>query len=183
MTTFKEAYYNAYADCKNEPTFVGFPSPVSQGSVITYSSYYLLGADSPFLNEAWDFIKQVLQSDYQNSDLIFNFPVLRSAFEADMADCANPFTATNEYNEEYEYMVSYEMDGEWIDVPYMTSEQIEDAEEFICSIDRLAFEDYELTELIISEINDGLDRQMTPEEIASSVQLAVQEVLDARKAG
>ena len=41
----------------------------------------------------------------------------------------------------------------------------------------------ELTELIINEVNSGLDSGKTPEEISSSVQMAVQKVLDERKAG
>lgn len=183
MTSYKDAYYNAYSDCKNQPVFVGFPSPESQGSVITYTSYYLLSAESPLLAESWDFIKQVLLSDYQNSDNIFNFPVLKSAFEADMEDCANPFSSVNESGEEYEYMPSYEFEGEWIEVPYMTQEQIGQAEEFVYSIDRLSFEDPELMQIIINGITDGLDRGKTPEEISASVQMAVQEVLDQRKAG
>ncbi len=183
MTSYKDAYYNAYVECKNQPVFVGFPSPDAQGSVITYTSYYLISADTPLLAETWDFIKPVLLSDYQNSDNIFNFPVLKSAFEADMEDCAKPFTGYNEDNENTEYMLSYELEGEWIEVPYMTSEQISQAEEFVYSVDRLSFEDQELMQIITDEITDGLGRGKTPEEISASVQLAVQAVLDQRKAG
>ena len=182
ITSYKDDYYNAYAACKNEPVFVGFPSPDSQGSVITYTGYYLLSSGSPMLDKSWDFIKQVLLTDYQTSDEIFNFPVLKSAFEARMADLSTPVVLVNEDGEEYDCMPSYELDGEWLEVPLISSEGISEAEDFICSIDRLSFEDRELIELIKSIINDGLDSSLAPEQIASSVQLAVQEVLDARKA-
>lgn len=183
MFAFKDSYYDAYATCKNEPAYVGFPSPDSHGSVITYTSYYLLSANSPVLDRAWDFAKQFLQSDYQESSEVFNFPVLKSAFDKKMEDCVNPFTGTDENGNEYEYIPTYESDGESVDVPFMTEEQIEAGKELIYSIDRLTFEDMELTELIINEVNDGLDSGKTPEEISSSVQMAVQKVLDERKAG
>ena len=183
MADFKEGFTDAYANCQSEPVFVGFPSPDSQGSVITYYNTYLLKADSPLLDDSWVFIKQVLQSSFQNSDKIVNIPVLKSAFEEKMADCANPFTSTNEAGEEYDFMPSYYSDGDWLDVPVMTSEQIEYGKEMICSIDRACFEDQELMELILDEINSGFNSGETPEQIASDIQLAVQEVLDQRKAG
>ncbi len=184
MTSYKESYYGAYATCKNEPVYVGFPSPDSQGSVITNTSYYLLSAASPVLDRAWDFAKVFLQSDYQESDYIYNFPVLEDAFDKMMDDCKNPFTSYNEYGQEYEYMPTYEdEDGEYVEVPYMTDEQVEQGKTFISSVDRPAFEDPELNELIINEIYNGFDSGKTPEEIGASVQMAVQTVLDDRKAG
>ena len=80
-------------------------------------------------------------------------------------------------------MPTYEVDGECVEVPFMTEEQIEEGKELIYSVDRLTFEDVELTELIINEINNGLDSGKTAEEISSSIQMEVQRVLDERKAG
>ncbi|MBP5553722.1 MAG: hypothetical protein J6X94_02510 [Lachnospiraceae bacterium] len=184
MISYKESYYDAYSTCKNEPLYVGFPSPDSQGSVITYTSFYLLNASSPVLDRAWKYAKGFLLSDYQESENVFNFPVLRSAFDKMMEDCKNPFTSVNELGEEYEYMPQYvDENGELTDVPFMTDEQIEQGKDFVMSVDRLAFEDQELNELIINVIYEGFDAGKTPEEIGASVQMAVQEVLDERKAG
>ena len=183
MNIFKEGYYDAFVSCKGEPVFIGFPSPDSKGSVITYTPYYLLKADSLMLKESWDFIKQVLLSDYQNSQDHYSIPVLKSAFDSLMDQCDEPFNYTSEVNGSYSYIPTYIVDGESVEADLMTQEQIDEAKDFIYSIDRHAFEDPDITELIISEINHGLDMGNTPEQIASSVQIAVQGLLDQRKAG
>ena len=183
MPDYKGTYYDAYAACKTDPVFVGFPSPDSQGSVISYTSSYMLSADSPLLNESWDFIKQVLQMPYQDSESFFNFPVLRSSFEEKMEDCLNPFVSEDEEGYEYEYMPSYAVPDGFEEVPLMSQEQADAGKEFICSVDRLSFEDRELTDLILNEINTGFETGKSSEEIASSVQIVVQAYLDEKKAG
>ena len=70
-----------------------------------------------------------------------------------------------------------------IPIPLMNDDQIKAAEELIYTIDREEFLDPDLENLIISEINLGFVNGNTPEEIASSVQVLVQNYLDEKKAG
>ncbi len=183
MSSYKDSYYDAYASCEGNPAFVGFPSPNSQGSVLSDMNSYMLNADSIMIKESWDFIKQLLKYDYQTSDAFFNFPVHKDAFEVRMDECASPYVYKDENGEDYEYIPSYYTEDTEIPIPLMTEEQIKDAEEFIYSINREEFIEPDLLNLIISEINLGLANDETPEETASSVQLLVQNYLDEKKAG
>lgn len=183
ISSFKDTYFDTYAACHGNASFVGFPSPNSQGSVLSSMSSYMIKADSIMIKESWDFIKQLLKYDYQTSDNIYNFPVLKDAFELSMEACASPYVYTNENDEEYEYTPVYYVEDTEIQIPLMTDDQVKAAEEFIYSIDREEFVDPDLENLIISEINLGFANGNTPEEIASSVQVLVQNYLDEKKAG
>ena len=183
MSSFKDSYFDTYADCQGNAVYVGFPSPNSQGSVLSQMNSYVIKADSIMIKESWDFIKQLLKYDYQTSEGFFNFPVLKDAFEVRMEECSSPYVYENEDGEEYEYTPVYYMSDNEIPIPLMNDDQIKAAEEFIYTIDREEFLDPDLENLIISEINLGFVNGNTPEEIASSVQVLVQNYLDEKKAG
>jgi ABC-type glycerol-3-phosphate transport system substrate-binding protein len=183
MSNFKDSYFDSYAACEGNAAFVGFPSPNSQSSVLSQMNSYVIKADSIMIKESWDFIKQLLKYDYQTSDNILNFPVLKDAFEVRMEDCSSPYVYKNEDGEEYEYKPVYYIGDNEIPIPFMTDDQIKAAEEFILGIDREEFTDPDLENLIICEINLGFENGDTPEEIASSIQVLVQNYLDEKKAG
>lgn len=179
FTDFRSDYFSAYADCNAVPVCIGWPSPDSNGSSIGYSNYFMLNKDSLLIDQSWDFVKYFI-TDYQSSDRFYNFPVLKSALHDKIAHASKPYTATGTDGKDYDYTFTYYYDGEELEVPLMTDDQIADFEEFFLSVDRLYFTDSEIMEIMVGIIDEAAYEGKTPEETASSLQIAVQECLDGR---
>ena len=61
-------------------TYIGFPSPDGNGSVIQGTSF-AISSKSPYIDGAWEFFKYLLRDEIQTSDMYaFMWPVTTSAF-------------------------------------------------------------------------------------------------------
>ncbi len=177
ITDFKIDYFCAYADLNEAPVFVGLPSSGSNGSSIGYSNYFMLNKDSLFLDSSWDFVKYFI-TDYQNTDLYYGFPVLKSSLEDVLVSATKPYTETGSDGKDHEYTYNYYVDGEMYEVPIMDRSMVQEYEDFILSVDRLVFNEEEIWEIINEELYNAAMEGKTPEETASRIQVLVQDYLN-----
>lgn len=180
ITDFKSDYFSSYASLDAAPVFIGLPSNSSNGSSIGYSNYFMLNRDSLLLDESWEFVKCFI-TDYHNTDVYYGFPVLKSALETDLSMAAKPYTETGSDGKTYEYTYSYYVDGEPCQVPVMDQTQVKEYEDFILSVDRLYFNEQEIRDVLMEELNNAAQEGKTPEETASHIQVVVQDYLDGLK--
>ena len=161
-------YFNA------SPVYTGLPSPSMDGSCITISDSYVLKADSEYLSVCWDFIKPLLQAPYQDDTYLM--PVLLSSLEDEINSC--DADVSYDYDgESYTGRPTYFFGETECEMPVLSDEEKEKYLEFILSVDSLYFYNEDIITMVKDAVGDGVRQGKTPEEVASSIQVQVQDYL------
>ena len=128
----------------------------------------MLNADSEYLDVCWDFMKPFLQTAYQNDT--YMMPVLLDALKADVDEC-------DAYDEYENSRPTYYINDEELELPYISDEAKENFYDQISSINALYFTNKDIIAIVEDTVMAGCENGSTPEEVASSIQVQVQDYL------
>lgn len=87
-----------------EVTLIGYPTNNGDGHAIVYDVQFAIGAKSRYKEQAWDFMKMLLEKEYQ-TEYVWSFPVNKEAFELKkeetIKDINNRYSEDNEFDDDY----------------------------------------------------------------------------------
>ncbi len=154
-------------------SFVGFPNENSNGSVINVYDSYVISSRSPNKEGAWEFLRYYLTDECQES-LRWGLPISKEYFLVKAQEATQlPYYLDQDGNK-VEYQDSFYMNGESIELPPMTQEQVDSIVSFIESVDRPYYNNEEVTKIIFEEIEAYFSGQKDVKEIAGNIQNRVQ---------
>lgn len=153
-------------------SFVGFPSENGNGSVINADTTYALAANSENLDVAWNFIRYYLTDEYQSS-LQWTISVHEKYLKenAQKATKLRSYTYGDETTEEPYY---YWINEEEIEVDPLTQDQADEIVAFLLTVDRKAYNNSDVTNIINEEVGAFFKNQKTAKDVASVIQSRVQ---------
>lgn len=155
--------------------FVGFPTAESNGSVLNQGRYtFALSARSKHLDGAWQFVRQFLTPEYQNSEQIYDMPVLKSAFLDHTKEAMEqPYWEYEDGTKEY-YDYTWEVNGESITLDLLTQEEVDEICEFIYTVDRIAYYNTSIRDIIEEEAEAFFVGQKSVQEVVDIIQSRAQ---------
>ncbi len=172
-------YINGYF---GEPvSFVGFPTESGKGSYIEpdYNTF-ALSARSKNLDGAWDFVRYYLTDEYQKET--GNMPVNKALFlEKAQEALQRPYYIDYDTKEKVEYDDTFWMNGEKIKLPPMNQEQIDQATEFIQSVDRRGYNNSDILNIINEEVEAFYSGQKSAQDVADVIQRRAQLFVDENR--
>ena len=167
MSTFiwnmEELVYDIHGILGSEASFVGFPGLSGNSSVIISDcDGFLLSAKSTNLEGAWSFVRYFLTEEYQTNNQSEQLPVMKKAFEEQLAQAAAK---------------PYKVDEETILEPFSPKE-IGEIRDFIYSIEKRTYNDGNVHQIVTEEANSFFAGAKTAKEAAEIIQNRVQLYLD-----
>ena len=178
----KDCKYQIKGSIGEEVSFVGFPTSVSNGSVLGAGNLsFTISAKSENTEGAWQFVRQFLTQEYQSSEALYNMPVLKSAFLT-MAQGATerPYWTDENGNREYYDDIWYINDEELILEPF-TQEEVDQICQFIYTVDRTAYNNEEIRNIIIEEAEAFFTGQKGVQEVVDIIQSRAQIYVDENR--
>lgn len=182
-TLLYDLYMNNISDCKyqikgyigEEVTFVGFPTEDSNGSVISSSgNMYMISAKSKHIDGAWQFVRQFLTEEYQNSDANYSMPVLKSAFlERAKRATERSYWTDEDGNKQY-YDDTWYINGEEIILEPFTQEEVDAICEFIYTVNRTDYYSEDIMNIITEEAEAFFTGQKSVQEVVDIIQSRAQ---------
>ncbi len=95
-----------------EVTLIGYPTDNGDPHAIVYDIQFAIGAQSRYKQQAWDFMKMLLEKEYQ-TEYVWTFPVNKEAFEEkknEQIEYINKrFSSDDEYGDDYDYVIDDDM--------------------------------------------------------------------------
>lgn len=174
-----DLYYAVRGRFGEPVTYMGFPSQSGDGSVLFASGdVFVLSASSPYLEGAWEFARYYLTPEYQESGDFVGMPLSRSLLEKQLEDTTRqPWREDEEGNREY-YDNPYYLNGEQITLEPFTQSEAQEVLRFIESVDRRAYYDQEVLQIVDEETGAFFSGQKSAQEVASVIENRVQLYLD-----
>ena len=164
-------YLNGYFD--GDCTFVGYPNENSNGSSIMLQDSYVISAQSPYIDGAWEFLRYYLTDEYQK-DLRWGLPVNKEYF----LEYAQEATKRNFYIDEdgnkIEEDYIFNMNGESFVIEPLSQEQVDDLVSFIESVNRPYYYNNEVLKIVIEETSFFFSGQKDAKDVAGIIQNRVQ---------
>ncbi len=181
IADFSNTYYT-FAALDNDVCFVGFPSEDgTSGNVFSSSTSLSISSTCKDKTGAWSFVRSTLSDEYQSSQ--WNFPIVRSAFDAQAAEAMEQEYELDENGEQVldengqPIPVSHGGmswgDDEIIELYAVTQEQYDAILALIDSATRFADYDTNIMEIISSEAAGFLAGDKTVDETARLIQSRV----------
>ena len=158
-----------------EIVFVGFPTAQGGGSTLSSGNYtFVLSARSKHLDGAWEFVRQFLMPEYQNSGELYDMPVLKSAFlEQAKKATERPYWTDENGNKEY-YDDTWYINGEEIILEPFTQEEVDAICEFIYSVNRTPYYNEDITNIITEEAAAYFEGQKSVQDVVAIIQSRAQ---------
>lgn len=179
----RELYISNIEDCKyqikgymgEEVSYVGFPTSDSKGSCLGISgSALMVSANSQQQDEAWQFVRQFLTEEYQTSSELYSMPVLKSAFLAKAAKATERSYWTDENGNKEYYDDYWTINGEQVVLEPFTQEEVEEICQFIYGVNRTAYYNEEIRNIIIEDAEAFFSGQRSAQEVAGIIQSRAQ---------
>lgn len=177
-----DLYISNIRDCKyqikgyigEEISCVGFPTSDSNGSVLSPGNYtFMLSAKSKQLDGAWQFVRQFLTEEYQNEDQYY-MPVLKSAFLNKAKEATErSYWLDEDGNKEY-YDDTWYINGEEIVLEPFTQEEVDAICEFIYTVNRTAYYNDDIRNIITEEAEAYFSGQKSVQEVVDIIQSRAQ---------
>ncbi|MDE7224758.1 MAG: extracellular solute-binding protein [Acetatifactor sp.] len=178
-----DLYINNIRDCKyqikgyigEEVSFVGFPTYDSNGSTLNYGNYsFMISARSGHQDGAWQFVRQFLTEEYQTSNQFYDMPVLKSAFLDKAKEATErPYWTDEDGNKEY-YDDTWYINGEEIVLEPFTQEEVDAMCEFIYTVNRMAYYNDDIRNIITEEAEAFFSGQKSAQEVVDIIQSRAQ---------
>lgn len=164
-------YINGYF---GEPvSFIGFPTDSGQGGVINSGNNFVLSSRSANIDGAWEFVRYYLTDEYQDN-LEYEIPVSKKAYDAWVAEGTEKPYYIDENGDKQEYDDTFYMNGEEIALPVLTQDQVDDISEYIQSVNKLAYYNEDVLNILNEEAAAYFAGQKTAEDVAAIIQSRVQ---------
>lgn len=154
-------------------TFIGFPTESGKGSILDVGNYYVLSAKSANLDGAWEFVRYYLTEEYQDT-MEWNIPVNKNSYEKWVAKGMEKPYYMDENDQKVEYDEYVYINGEQIPLPVMTKEQTEMISNFIMTVDKPAYYNREVQNIIDEESAAFFTGQKSAADVADIIQSRVQ---------
>lgn len=177
-----DLYIGNIRDCKyqikgyigEEVSYVGFPTSLSNGSTLTSGNYtFMISAKSKNMDGAWQFVRQFLTEEYQNGSQ-YDMPVLKSAFlEKAKEATERSYWVDEEGNKEY-YDDTWYINGEEIVLEPFTQEEVDAICEFIYTVNRTAYYNDDIRNIITEEAEAFFSGQKSVQEVVDIIQSRAQ---------
>ena len=189
-TVLMEVYISSIRDLKysirgqiGEPiTFVGFPTAEGNGSIITISSNaFAMSSRSAYKDAAWEFIRYYLTDEYQNSEELYEMPIVKSAFEKKAALAMEKPYWLDENGNKVEYDDTYYINNEEIIMEPFTQEEVDEISEFIFSVNKVSRFDDEIRKIILEEAESFFAGSKSAQEVAKIIQSRAQIFIDENR--
>ena len=173
--TFKDCKYQIKGSIGEEVSFVGFPTSASNGSVLSAGNLFLtISARSEHMDGAWQFVRQFLTQEYQAGTELYSMPVLKSAFQARAQEALErPYWTDEDGNREY-YDDTYYVNGEEIILEPFTQAEVDQICQFIYSVNRTAYYNDEICNIIKEEAEAFFADQKGVQEVVDIIQSRAQ---------
>ncbi len=167
----------------SEAAYVGFPGLEGNSSVLQPSSdMFVISAKSANIQGAWEFVRYYLTEEYQNSENIYGFPVLKSVLDERLQSTMKKPSHINEETgakEEYDY--TYYINGEEISVDPFTQAEFDEISAFISSVNKRSYYNEEIINIVKEEAESFFSGQKSAEEVAGIIQSRVQIYVDENR--
>ena len=182
MSNIRDLKYQIKGYMGDDVTFIGFPTAEGNGSVIQLTSNgFAISARSAFKDGAWEFVRYYLTDDYQSSDQLYAFPIVKSAFLKKAALATEKPYWTDENGNKVEYDDTYYIGGEEIILEPFTQEEVDKICEFIYSVNKVNNFDADIRDIIIEEAAYFFEGQKSAQEVATVIQSRAQIFIDENR--
>ena len=152
-------------------TLVGNPSVNGTGAMIYTSTSYAIMENSDCKDICWDFIKEVFSEENQTSEMLYDFPVLKSAFDKKLDEAMEPPYYLDENGKKVEYEDTHYIGGKEIKINPLTQEERDFLVEYISNAKPTTFYyNNEVTNIITEETEAYFAGDKTAEQTAEIIQ-------------
>ncbi|MCM1185446.1 MAG: extracellular solute-binding protein [Lachnoclostridium sp.] len=153
-------------------SFVGFPTDSGKGSVVSVNNFYAISSKSANKEGAWQFLRYYLTEEYQD-ELGWQIPTNGASYEKWLkAAMEKPFYEDEDGNK-VEYEDTYYINDESIVIPVMTQEEVDRIDAFIKSVDKPAYMNQNVQNIITEEVAAYFEGQKSAEAVAEVIQSRV----------
>ena len=152
---------------------IGFPNEAKESGVISSNTTYAISAKSEFPDAAWQFIRQYLTDEYQES-IEYAIPLKKSALDKIAAAAMKKPVMVNEDGTEEEYDDTFYVNGQEIVIPVMTKEETEELIDYISSVTKTFTYNEDVMLILDEECAPFFEGKKTAKEVADIIQSRVQ---------
>ncbi len=162
-------------------SYIGFPTASGQGSVIDVGDTYCISAKSANQDAAWEFLRYYLTDEFQD-EMNYGLSIQKDNFDAKAKEALErPYYIDYETGEKVEYDETIYINGEEIKLSPMSQEQLDEAVNMICSVEKATYNNQELMNIINEEMGGFYAGQKTAQEVAGIIQSRVQLFVDENR--
>ena len=156
-----------------EISYIGFPTDSGNGSVLAANSQYVISAKSANLEGAWEFVRYYLTEEYQK-EMSYELPVDKAIFMEKVNETMeNPYYV-DEDGVKTEYEDTFYINEESIPLPNMSQEQVNEFVSFIEGINKPAYYNEDIQNIITEEAEAFFSGQKTAQDVAAIIQSRAQ---------
>jgi ABC-type glycerol-3-phosphate transport system substrate-binding protein len=172
--------YTINGDMGEDVTYIGFPTESGQGSYINAYQTYAISSRSKNKEGAWEFIRFYLTEEHQKT-LEYGMPIQMKYFKANAQKALEKPYYVDENNNKVEYEDSYYMNGETITLPQLNQAQIDQAVNFILSVNKRYYNNDDVMTIINEEMESFYSGQKSAQEVATIIQSRAQIYVDENR--
>lgn len=118
----------------DDVTLVGNPSINGTGAMIYHSTVFAIMENSDYKDACWEFIKQTFSEENQNSEMIYDFPALKSAFDKKLDESMERPYYTDSDGKKQEYDDMWYIGGEEIKINPLTQAERDFVADYISNV-------------------------------------------------
>ena len=175
---FDFTYVNNFRSYKREKqgrfgsdiSYIGFPNELGVNCSVINSNYrFAISSKTKYADVSWQFIRQYLLEDYQNS-LEYDFPIRKSSFDK-LAEKSmdRPYWTDEDgikvYDDEYAYIGDQE-----IRLDPLTKEEVQFMKDFVQSVTLVYAPNQNVYNIVNEEASAFFNDQKTAKEVADIIQ-------------
>ena len=176
---FKDLKYALNGYIGEDTVFIGFPSDSGQGSVIGLNESYCIFAKTENKEGAWEYLRYYLTDEYQKEQT-YILPTRKDVLRTRAEEVTRRpyYWMDSETGEKDEYDDTVSINGEDIIVPPLTGEQAQQCLDFICSVNKRAYGNWDVIRIIEEELGSFYSGQKSAKQVAEIIQNRVQLFVD-----
>ncbi len=152
-------------------TMIGFPSSDGDGSVLVPGNEFAMSSKSKNKEGAWKFLRTFITEEYQSEIYGFTLSIKQLKERAKQA-MEKPYYE-DENGNKVEYENTYYINGEEIVIPVMTKEETDQISAFIESVDKRAYRNTNVQNIITEEVAAFFEGQKSAQAVAEVIQSRV----------
>ena len=172
MGGFDEYTYLKYGVFGTDITMAGYPAQTPGSAVIMPQLEIAVNSTSEEKDACWSFVRRFLLSDYQETIDMY-WPISVSALDRLAEKAKEPVYYMDENGSQVEDFITVNIGGEEIKLPRVTEEEAASIKAFLGSLNRTAFIDNDVENIIAEEAAAFFEGQKSAEDVASVIQSRV----------
>lgn len=172
MGGFDEYTYLKYGVFGTDITMAGYPAQTPGGAVISPQIEIAVNSSSEQKDACWSFVRRFLLDEYQSTIEMY-WPVSVDALDRLADKAMEPVYYTDESGNQVEDFIVVNIGGEEIKLPRITQEEAETIKTFLGSLDRTAYFDNNVENIIAEEAQAFFAGQKSAEDVADVIQSRV----------